>query len=390
MKSGNKSKVAIIRCEGYEEAEVKRAVVKGIELLGDVERIAQPSEKILLKPNLLLGKHPEKCVTTHPNVFRAVAELFLELGAEVYYGDSPGIASPKAASRKSQLEKVAIDLGIQLADFETGRTISFSDGHQNRQFIIARGVFHVDGLVSLPKLKTHGLTRITGAVKNQFGCIPGLIKSEFHVKLSNAFSMSRMLVDLTRFLRPRLYIMDGIMAMEGNGPSGGTSTPLNVLLLSTDPVALDATVCRIINLNPEFVPTNKFGLEQGLGTYLQEEIEVIGDALETFVNPKFDVVREPMQVPPQNRFYTLIKNRVVPRPEIDGTLCTRCGSCVKICPATPKAVNWIASDQSRPPAFNYNRCIRCYCCQETCPEKAISLRTPLLGRVVHLWRKSDH
>lgn len=386
----DKSIVALVRCESYDQSAVKNAVKSGIELLGGIGKFAQPLEKILLKPNILSGADPEKCVTTHPAVLKAVAELFLEMGTRVSYGDSPGIAKAATAARKSKLDNIASDLGLNLADFENGRKTAFSQGFQNKQFVIANGALEADGLVSLPKLKTHGLTRITGAVKNQFGCIPGLLKAEFHVKLPDAFIFSKMLVDLTLLLRPRLYIMDAIMAMEGNGPGSGTPIPMNLLLFSTDPVAMDATVCRSIDLNPEFVPTNISGLEQGLGTWLADQIETVGEPVEAFINPKFDVVRKPIQTLPRNRLFSFIKNRMVPRPEIDIRLCRRCCTCVQICPVSPKAVDWPTSDKSHPPKFQYNHCIRCYCCHETCPEKAISLKTPLTGRVFQRWNKPGY
>ena len=149
-----------------------------------------------------------------------------------------------------------------------------------KKLIIANGVLDCDGLISLPKLKTHGLMRFTGAVKNQFGCIPGFLKGQYHVKLPDPYDFATMLVDINTLIKPRLYIMDGITAMEGNGPRSGKPKQLNVLLLSTDPIALDATACKIINLNPEFVPTSKLGEKAGLGTYHTENIEIVGEQID--------------------------------------------------------------------------------------------------------------
>ncbi len=143
-----------------------------------------------------------------------------------------------------------------------------------KKFVIANGVLDSDGLVSLPKLKTHGLVRFTGAAKNQFGRVPGLLKNQYHVKLPDPYDFATMLVDLNTLIRPRLYIIDGIMAMEGNGPRSGNLKQLNVLLLSSDPIALDATASRIIHLDPEILPTSKPGEESGLGTYHAENITI--------------------------------------------------------------------------------------------------------------------
>ena len=253
-----KSKVVLVRCGSYEYGSVKDAVEKGISLLGGAGQFVNKDEEIVLKVNLLVGDAADKCVTTHPMVFRAVAEVIKAAGANVKFGDSPSIGSPVAASRKAGLLEIANDLEIGLADFENSEEIYFDKGIQNKKFSIARGVEHADGIISLPKMKTHALERFTGCIKNQFGCVVGMRKGEFHVKLSNAHDFGKMLVDLNNYIHPRLYVMDGIMAMEGNGPRGGKPRAMNVLLFSSDPVALDATACRMIGLDPEFVPTTLY------------------------------------------------------------------------------------------------------------------------------------
>jgi len=374
------AKVALIRCETYDNSAVKKAVEKGINLLGGPDKFAKKLEHILLKPNLLAGDPPDKCVTTHPAVFKAVAEIFMTTGAIISYGDSPALGSPKGAAKKAGFTAVAEKLRIELADFKTGKEVFFKDGRQNRKFTIAKGVLESDGVISLPKLKTHGLQRLTGCVKNQFGCIPGILKSEYHVKLPDANDFGKMLVDLNRLVAPRLYIMDGICAMEGNGPRGGTPRKMNVLLFSEDPIALDATICRLIDLNPLFVPTTKFGQEFGAGTYLKEEIELVGDNFEAFKNKNFNVEKAPVDPYKKKAFQKVINNRILLKPVILEQRCVQCGVCVEMCPVNPKAVNWFNGDKSKSPVYNYDDCIRCYCCQELCPESAIKLKKPLLRR----------
>ena len=166
-----KSKVAIVRCGSYNTEEVRKAVSRGLELMGGAESFVSQGEKILLKVNLLVGEVPEKCVNTHPAVFRAVAEMFAAKGAIVQYGDSPGFGAPHAAAKKSGIADVADELKIELVDFKEGREVFFEQGNQNKSFYIANGVLDADGLISLPKMKTHALERFTGAIKNQFGCV---------------------------------------------------------------------------------------------------------------------------------------------------------------------------------------------------------------------------
>ena len=225
-----KSTVALVRCESYEIAAVKQAVEKGIALLGGAQTFVRPGERILLKPNILIGDPPEKCVTTHQAVFRAVIETLQAAGAVLSYGDSPAFGTTASAARKCGLADVADELGVPLANFQDGVEVSFDKGVQNKKFTIAKAILDNDAVVSIPKLKTHGLEKFTGCVKNQFGCVPGMLKGEFHVKLPDPYRFARMLVDLNCLVSPRLYVMDGIYGMEGNGPRGGNPKKMNILL----------------------------------------------------------------------------------------------------------------------------------------------------------------
>jgi len=376
------SKVALVRCENYEYENVRRAAKKGIDLLGGPDLFARSGEKILFKPNWLVADPPEKLTVTHPMVFKAMVEIFKPTGALLSFGDSPAIQSPEFAAKMTGFLPIAKAEGVTLADFKQGREIVFNEGIQNKRFVIANGALDCSGIISLPKLKTHGLERMTGCVKNQFGCVPGALKGEFHVKLASAIDFARMLVDLNAFLKPRLYVMDGIIAMEGNGPRGGKAKPMKVLLFSADPIALDATVCRMIDINPEFVATIKLGMQAKAGTWKNEEIELIGDPFESFVDKEFDVKREPVQPYSRGKGSNLIRNAIVPKPYILAEKCTQCGTCVKACPVNPKAVDWHDGNKKLPPSYVYERCIRCYCCQELCPEGAVELKVPFIRKLL--------
>jgi len=376
-----KSKVALVKCTSYDRDEVLASIIKGLDLLDGLSRFGQAGERILLKPNVLIGTSPNNGVTTHTSVFRAVGDLFKKAGAHVCYGDSPAFGKCEGNLRRAGLKRIGDELELELVDFDSGEEISHKNALLIKKFVIANGVLGCDGLISLPRLKTHGFMLLTGAVKNQFGCIPGLLKSQYHVKLPDAYDFAKMLVDLNTLIGPRLYIMDGISAMEGNGPRSGNLKQLSVLLFSTDPIALDATACRIINLDPALVPTNLAGESAGLGTYHSENIELVGENIGSFFTPEFNVNRTRPVHSSGDQFNNLIKNLITHRPVIDTAKCDNCGVCVKMCPVQPKAVDWNNNDRSRPPKHNYDNCIRCFCCQETCPSGAIQIKIPLLGRI---------
>ncbi|HEX3012511.1 MAG TPA: DUF362 domain-containing protein [Syntrophomonadaceae bacterium] len=373
----SQAQVAIIKCDSYDYSAVKEAVRQGLELIG-FRDLFQPGEKIILKPNLLAGDPPEKCVTTHPAVFRAAAEILQETGILLSFGDSPAMSSPESTARKAGILEAAEDLGLPLADFQHGQKVDYPQGSQIKKFTIARGVVESDGIVSLPKFKTHALTLITGAIKNQFGCIPGALKSEFHIRLPFIDGFARMLVDLNLLIKPRLYIMDAIMAMDGNGPRRGRPFKLGVLLFSTDPVAIDATACRLIGLKPETVDFIKYGQSNGLGYYESDHIKLLGDFEKSPIFSNFIKVSMPATMPFRAKW---IQNSISPKPQIDADMCVKCGVCIKMCPLNPPAVNWPDGDENMPPMHGYDRCIRCFCCQELCPEGAVKLHVPLLARI---------
>lgn len=376
-----KSKVAIVACESYDQDLVNSAVKEGISLLGGIDQFCRPNERLLLKPNALWGTDPEHCVVTHTAVFKAVALLFQGHGANLQYGDSPaGLQRAAQAMQKPGFAQVAADLNISFADFDQGRTVSFPEGIATKQLFIANAIFSCDGVISLPKLKTHGLTRMTGAIKNQYGCIPGITKGDYHARLPNVYDFSRLLVDITRFVKPRLYIMDGIYAMEGNGPQSGDPKKLGVLLFSTDPVALDATASRIINLCPDFVPPITEGVKAGLGVSSEDMIEVIGTQLKTIIDPEFNVVRSAPIPVPNNSLLRQIRSFFIERPVINTKKCIRCLRCVNTCPVDPKAI--FCKNNRKTPQYDYRSCIRCYCCQEVCPVKAITIKVPLTRKLL--------
>jgi len=380
-----RSRVALVRCETYDRAAVYAALERGIELLGGVDRFVSPGERILLKPNVLAGDAPEAAVTTHPAVLEGCIRLFRSAGARVSFGDSPCVEGPSRGLERAGLLAAGLRAGADLGDFSGGSPMENGEGSLVDSFPIAQAVHDCDGMVNLPKMKTHGLTRITGAVKNLFGCVPGKRKALYHVEFRDPMAFCQLLVEIAVALRPRLHVMDGVVAMEGNGPRGGDPRPMKILILAEDPVAMDATFCRLVAMDPTFVPTNTRGQEARLGSFRSEEIDLVGDDLEPLVAPNFSLVRKPVYRNASLAHFNPIKSAVLPKPVIDEARCVRCGACVEACPVPGKALSFADGDERRsPPVYDYDRCIRCYCCHETCPHRAIGKHTPFLGRLLNL------
>ena len=329
-----KSKVALVRCLTYDEDEVFDAVQSGIDLLGGPDAFAGANEQILLKPNVLAGDPPDRCVCTHPLILKAVARVFQSTTSSLSYGDSAGHGDSLTNLTSAGLVSTAEQIGLAMADFDRGGQVGFPESPLTKRFLIADGVLAADGIVSLSKLKTHMVTRMTGAVKNLYGCIPGQTKRRYHFTYPSAFAFSQMLVALNLLLKPkvRLHIMDGVMTMEGNGPRNGDPVHIGVLLFSTDPVALDTVMCNLIELNPMRVPTSGPGGRWGLGTYKMEEIDVVGDSLSAARPGSYKVKRGPIRDLSAQGMLARVDNLIAQRPVLNQRRCVRCGQGVEACP----------------------------------------------------------
>lgn len=394
------AKVALVRCDTYQQEEVDRAVRKAVGLLGEIEEIIGcHDKKVLLKPNLLAKSSPEKACTTHPAVFKAVASLLRDFGySNIKYGDSPGnpVIKPEKIADECGLKEPADEMGIPFGNFEEGVAVDFPDGRVAEEFVICREILDADVIVNVCKMKTHQLERITGAVKNTFGCVFGINKASSHARFSTAETFAKMLGDLNNLVVPKLHIMDGIVAMEGNGPQNGTPTNMNLILASTDPVAMDGLFCHLVHLKPELVPTNVAAMEQGVGIYenvdvvTEEGVITLQEAAEKYGNKDFNVQRgkEYKGTLQAVRFLVPLLQK---KPVVKESKCVGCGICVKSCPVEGKAIRirklQAGSKDCGQAYYDYSKCIKCYCCQEMCPEDAITVKKSLLARLAdRKWR----
>jgi uncharacterized protein (DUF362 family)/NAD-dependent dihydropyrimidine dehydrogenase PreA subunit len=373
--------VSIQRCEDYDQAAVDEAVKAALEPLGGVRAFVAPGQRVMLKVNLLTKAEPDRAVSTHPALVRAVVREVRAAGAsDIALGDSPGGRTSAAAARSlfevSGMAAVAAEEGARLVllDDDVVRVHS-AEGKLYQSFNLGREAVEADVLIDLPRLKTHGFMMFTGAVKNLFGCIPGLEKAQFHLKVPDRDDFGEMLVDLLLACRPELSIMDAVVGMEGDGPSGGSPKHVGAVLASADAVALDVVASAIAGFDPMEVYTNAAANRRGLGPRTADEVETVGAgwrevAPSSFAHPARDITRG-MPGGVARWMRARISSRpVLARPDA----CTGCRTCEKNCPV--EAIRLAGGH----PRFDYDTCIRCYCCQELCPEHAIDLRTPWVVR----------
>ena len=376
-----KSKVVLLPCRKYDEEKIHMLLKQGLDFLGGVETLIPKDAKILLKPNLLKKAEVEKAVITHPVVVGAFAGILRENGYEnIVLADSCGHGTTQAVIRGTGMDTYLEKYHIPAVDYSEGVKTAYPQGVQAKEFILPKELLEQDCVISLSKMKTHALERITGAVKNSYGFVYGFHKAKGHTQYPSADSFARMLIDLNKCVAPKLYVMDGIVAMEGNGPGSGDPVPMNVLLMSTDPVALDSVFSRLVYLKPEMVPTNYHGEKMGLGTWKEEEITLLtpdgeismAEAVKKYGNPDFNVDRTEVRKNIWTRMAGAL-NIFQKKPYIEADKCVRCGICVQSCPVPGKAVDF-RKGKDKPPVYDYKKCIRCFCCQEMCPKKAIKVK----------------
>ncbi len=355
--------VFIDKCDDYEKSY--KVVQEAFDSLGGIERFVEKGEIILVKPNLLKGASPEDAVTTHPDFITAVVKLLEEEEVNVVIADSPAGRTSEGKLKKhyekSGWLKVEEETEAVLA-YEFGKTnIGVPKGNVKKSFELMELVEEVDGIINLPKLKTHSLTVFTGAVKNLYGLVPGLAKAAYHGQFMKLNDFGRMLLDLERAVETRISIMDGILAMEGSGPSGGEPVELEAVLASKDPISCDYAACELAGIPIQKVPT-------------LTEADIDFDSIE-YVNRKPSSFDQDLKYPPggsqpvriPNFLAGLFSNFYLDRPELLMERCTKCWACEEMCPKDA------IKRKDYGPKISWWKCIRCYCCKEVCPVEALDV-----------------
>lgn len=369
--------VSVYKTPNYEKSTVEQAVAAHFEAL-DLSTLLSPGKKVVIKPNLVIKRRPEDCATTHPALIAAVIRQLQSLGVtDITIAESPGGPYTEAALRgiygACGITKVAAECGVSL-NFSTGCREVEGTGLVTRRFTVIDPIAQADLVFNLCKLKTHCMTILSGAVKNLFGCIPGLMKPEMHMRYPEKEDFCRMLLDLSAALPPVISLVDAVDCMEGDGPTGGTPKHVGLTLCSADRYALDLTNCAVLGIDPIQVITVRQSMERGLCAKSLSEVTLLGDkdALTQagpFRYPRSKQADFSSQFP---AFLHPAVHRVTkalrPRPVIRQKDCIGCGKCAESCPAHTIAIG------SRKAAIAYDKCIRCFCCHEMCPQKAIDIR----------------
>lgn len=395
--------VCLTPCEDYSLPRLREVLRASVEAMGGWSPYIQPGEKVLLKVNLVSNIDPDHAATTHPNFVQVLAELLLEYGAKVIIGDSPG-----GLFNEEILKRNYKGTGMAMAAENSGAQLSYNTGSveiTNPQAKLLKNmtqtamVSDADKVISVSKLKTHGMMTFTGAVKNQFGTVPGTRKAEYHFRMPKVEDFADALIDICLAAHPVLSFMDGIMAMEGNGPTGGTPVQMGVVLASPDPFQLDLVASGLIGLSRDDVPTLKQGYLRGLCPEKTEDVKVV-NALEYPLPEGMDQAaylesltkrdfKMPDHINPKlmrklGFLGDFLSDHLRPKVRIHSDLCVGCRTCFNHCPA--KAMTMVerpekeqkAGKKTLIPKVDHHVCIRCFCCQELCPKVAITIHESVI------------
>lgn len=371
------AKVSIIKCQDYQQSNVLEAAKKALDSIGGISSFIRPKSKVLVKPNLLTATRPESGIVTHPEVVRAVIRLLKEINCSIYLGDGPSVWGGHSENtgevyEKSGMKKVCLEEGVELVEFEHKRW--------RTKFPLASFLDECDHVVNVPKFKTHELTLLTGAIKNLFGLVWKTYKTELHKNYFDANDFAKIVVDVYEQVKPSLTVIDGIVAMEGDGPgSSGKLRNLGLLFAGQDCVALDSVLALIMGIEPLSVLTTKEAAARGLGVGDIKYISITGETLKGAIPPRPFVLPSTWLGSNVPRLIVQFAQKLIKYyPCSVQENCIKCAACIKACPS--KAIS-MKDDRL---VFDYSECISCFCCQEVCPSAAIKIKKSLFAKMIGL------
>jgi uncharacterized protein (DUF362 family)/Pyruvate/2-oxoacid:ferredoxin oxidoreductase delta subunit len=358
----------IVKKAIYDHITLKKIIFEMMDALGGGE--INSGVRVLIKPNFLCPAKPESGILTHPFVTKAVAEYLLHKGCKLQISDSPAMGSFQRVLKEGEYQKVFSDLDVKLVPFTT--SVKKDIGPPFGEIDIAADAMTFDVVINLAKLKTHSQMLLTLGVKNLFGCIVGMRKPEWHLRAGVDREMfAKLLIRIYNAVSPSITIIDGILALEGQGPGrSGTPRELGILVGSRSAADADMAICKLLGIDPKQLPTLNAANKMGL---VADSISINGyhPQISNFNLP----VLAPLTFGPK-RFQGFIRKHMLQRPVVDPKRCKQCGECWNYCPAAA------ISKDIEPLSFDYSACIRCYCCIEVCPHGALSAKETVPGRVI--------
>lgn len=386
------SKVVVIRAK---EGKIEERVNKLFSLAGGVDRFVRRGEKVLIKPNFLNSKPSSTGCTTSLELLEAILKIVVRQGATPVIAESTPVSfDTMKVFKRLRVDRLAEKYNARLVDMNKykARKVKLKNSLVLKEVLVSEIVFECDKLINLPVMKTHTQTTITLGMKNLMGCLPGNEKSKLHLA-----GISQGIVDICTVIKPDFTIIDGIIGMEGAGPSNGKPKRMNLLIGSEDLVACEFVGARIMGFEPlsirhislakEKLRSCRGGGRSGFSKYFDEaDIEVIGEKISKVKNKfSFPVLNVsvifgklyaghlPLMLSKLgvdvNRLAEMVYDLLVPYPVFLDS-CRKCKRCVVNCPASALTLNYGAHK----PLLDRKKCIKCYVCDEVCLYNCVKVK----------------
>jgi len=385
------ARVSLIKCDKYENDLLKKSIAESLRNIG-FDFSCLRGSRVGLKPNLMMPAPVEKSVVTHPEFFRAVAEIVLDQGGKPVLTECPGYLPLEKMIKKVGYLEITKEIGIEVPDMSPISILRFSGAKTFKSLEVSSAFDDVDVIINLPKLKTHGFMYISGAVKNLLGVVPGLKKSRMHMRAPDKREFAELLLDLygtllNAYEKPKtiVHVIDAVVGQEGEGPGpAGIPRVIGAIIAGFDAVAVDCVAAGVLGFDYKKVPTIMAGFARQFCISSPDQVEVVGEKIESVKLRNFiptratlpsHVLRGPLVGP-------TAKNLLMEKPAPNPEKCNLCYSCKTICPAG--AIEK-ADGGKKIPSYDYKKCIRCFCCMEICPEAAISLKKGKLQWLLNLY-----
>jgi uncharacterized protein (DUF362 family)/Pyruvate/2-oxoacid:ferredoxin oxidoreductase delta subunit len=381
--------ISLLKVNSYQD-KLPEKLAQLLEPLGGLDSFCKKGDSCLLKPNFIMARPVESGATTHPALIVALVSLLHDLGCRIAVGDSPGLGSAAGVIRKLNLADDFKRFGVKIVELETPvlqqrHSADFSRFFKNLHLAAELNEYPV--IINLPKLKSHGQMGLSLATKNLFGCVAGPAKLQWHYAVGRDYAaFARLLLEIALTVNASLHILDGIIGMDGNGPSNGRVRELNLLMAGTNPIALDRVAVEVLQKDPEQFPIFKAARELDVPGTDMAQIEVRGETVAACAVEDFDIpaAREIRSLLHHHPFLNgLVEWMAREELVINDLRCIKCRQCEDQCPA--RAIKF--NQRIR---IDAKRCIKCYCCQEICPVGALAISDPFLMKILKkIWLWSD-